>query len=150
MYDRVVAYITWEDRLLVFEHTEFPEAGIQVPAGRPEEDETLEEAVLREAQEETGLTDMRIVSYLGSRRIDLYGKKGEVENRHFYHLELLGNAPERWLHDEEHPSDGSPAPIEFVLYWVDLLEPPELAWKHGELLHKIRAPSDGPNSPSSR
>ena len=138
MYDRVVAYITWENRLLVFEHTEFPEAGIQVPAGRPEEGETLEEAVMREAKEETGLTDLRLVSLLGSRRIDLTGVAGDVENRHFFHLEQLGDAPERWLHHEENPSDGSPSPIEFSFYWVGLRDPPELAWGHGDLLDKIR------------
>lgn len=138
MYDRVVAYITWENRLLVFEHTEFPEASIQVPAGRPEEDETLEEAVMRESREETGLTDLRIVSYLGSRRIDLTEIAGNVENWHFFHLENLGDAPERWLHYEEQPSDGSPSPIEFVFYWVDARDPPELTWGHGDRLYEIK------------
>jgi 8-oxo-dGTP pyrophosphatase MutT (NUDIX family) len=138
MYDKVVAYITWENRLLVFEHTEFPEAGIQVPAGRLEDDETLEEAVMREAQEETGLTDLRIVSLLGSRRIDLTEVIGDVENRHFFHLEHLGDAPERWIHYEERPSDGSPSPIEFMFYWVGLWDPPELAWGHSDLLNEIR------------
>lgn len=138
MYDRVVAYITWENRLLVFEHTKFPEAGIQVPAGRPEEDETLEEAVMRETREETGLTDLRVVSCLGSRRVDLTEFAGDVENRHFFHLEHLGDAPERWLHYEEQPSDGSPSPIEFMLYWVDLRYPPELNGGQGDMLDKIR------------
>ena len=137
MYDRVVAYITLDNRLLVFEHTEFPEAGIQVPAGRPEDDETLEEAVMREALEETGLTNLRMVSSLGSQRIDLTEIVGDIENRHFFHLEHHGDAPEQWLHNEEHPSDGSPSPIEFSLYWVDLQDPPNLAWGHGDLLDKL-------------
>ena len=34
--DRVVAYITRGDRLLVFRHTMYPEAGVQAPAGHPE------------------------------------------------------------------------------------------------------------------
>ena len=138
MYDRVITYITWKNRLLVFEHTDFPEAGIQVPAGRTEKDETLEEAVMREAWEETGLTDLRMMAHLGSRSIDLTEDMGDVENRHFFHLEYLGKAPERWLHYEEQPSDGSPSPIEFLFYWVDLMNPPELAYGHGDLLYKIQ------------
>jgi 8-oxo-dGTP pyrophosphatase MutT (NUDIX family) len=138
MYDRIVAYITWENRLLVFEHTEFPEAGIQVPAGRPEADKTLEEAVMREAQEETGLTDLRMVSRLGSRLFEFTEVAGDIENRHFFHLEYLGDAPEQWLHHEEQPSDGSPSPIEFRFFWVDLRFPLELAWGHCELLYDIK------------
>ena len=34
--DRVVAYVTRGDRLLVFRHTMYPEAGVQVPAGHSE------------------------------------------------------------------------------------------------------------------
>ena len=36
---KVFAYITHRDRLLVFRHTDFPEAGIQVPAGTVLKDE---------------------------------------------------------------------------------------------------------------
>lgn len=35
--DRVVAYIIRGDRLFVFRHTMYPEAGVQAPAGHPEE-----------------------------------------------------------------------------------------------------------------
>ena len=30
---KALVYITWGDKLLVFSHPDFPEAGIQVPAG---------------------------------------------------------------------------------------------------------------------
>jgi hypothetical protein len=33
MIDKVIAYITHGDRLPVFSHTQYPEAGIQAPAG---------------------------------------------------------------------------------------------------------------------
>ena len=73
---KVIAYITDGDRLLVFRHTDFPEAGIQVPAGTVEEGEALDLAVLREAEEETGLAGLEIRSYLGQRAFDLsvYGQ----------------------------------------------------------------------------
>jgi 8-oxo-dGTP pyrophosphatase MutT (NUDIX family) len=64
---RVCVYITRGLELLVFEHTpEYPTAGIQVPAGGLEASETLEAGALREAFEETGLTDLAVQSYLGS------------------------------------------------------------------------------------
>ena len=62
---KVFAYITHQNRLLVFRHTDFPQAGIQVPAGTVKTNEDLEAAVLREAQEETGLHDLAIKTYLG-------------------------------------------------------------------------------------
>ena len=63
---KVAAYITCNHQLLVFSHTDFPEAGIQVPAGTVGEGESFDEAVLREAYEETGLPDLSIESYLGT------------------------------------------------------------------------------------
>jgi len=48
---KVLAYVTWGDKLLVFSHPDFPEAGIQVPAGTIEPGEEPEAAVLREAFE---------------------------------------------------------------------------------------------------
>jgi 8-oxo-dGTP pyrophosphatase MutT (NUDIX family) len=64
---KVTAFITRDGahgrELLVFTH---PDAGIQVPAGTMEHGETPEIAVLREAFEETGLTDLRIVADLGA------------------------------------------------------------------------------------
>ena len=52
---KVIAYITNGRRLLVFRDTDFPEAGIQVPAGTVDAGEAPQTAVMREAQEETGL-----------------------------------------------------------------------------------------------
>jgi 8-oxo-dGTP pyrophosphatase MutT (NUDIX family) len=136
---RVVAYVTSGDRLLVFAHTRHPEAGIQVPAGMVESGESLEQAALREVWEETGLQGLEIVAYLGMREHHLpaAGRPG-TERRHYYHLQLKGEAPERWTHWEQTPSDGSPGPIEFELYWVQYpQEVPELSGGQGELLCKL-------------
>jgi 8-oxo-dGTP diphosphatase len=140
MIRKVVAYITQEDKLLVFSHPHHPEAGIQVPAGTVEEDESPREAVLREAREETGLDDLEIQSYLGVREHDLsaYGRS-EVGRQHFFHLVFRGEAPARWRHYEMHPSEGSAEPIEFELFWVKFPEGvPELAGGQGALLSKLR------------
>jgi ADP-ribose pyrophosphatase YjhB (NUDIX family) len=62
---KVLAYITHGDRLLVFSHPHAPEAGIQVPGGTNREGENPEEAIMREAREETGLKDLRLQAFLG-------------------------------------------------------------------------------------
>jgi 8-oxo-dGTP diphosphatase len=137
--ERVVAYITWGERLLVFRHTRFPEAGIQVPGGSVEPGEDPHQAVLREAREETGLQDFEVCAYLGSRAYDLalWGGSG-IQQRRYYHLVLHGQAPERWVHYEHTPSDGSPGPIELEFYWVTFPEQvPELAGQQGDLLYKL-------------
>ena len=91
---QVIAYITHSDRLLVFRHTKHPEAGIQVPGGTVREGEALEEAVLREANEETGLEGLQIRADLGMCELDrsLWGLDG-IERRHFFHLAVDGPGP---------------------------------------------------------
>ncbi|MCC6607160.1 MAG: NUDIX domain-containing protein [Anaerolineae bacterium] len=64
---KVTAFITRSGRqgqpqLLLFQH---PQAGVQLPAGTVDEGEVWETAVLREAFEETGLTQLTIHRYLG-------------------------------------------------------------------------------------
>jgi 8-oxo-dGTP pyrophosphatase MutT (NUDIX family) len=138
--EKVVAYITNRGRLLVFRHTQFAEAGIQVPAGTVEPGEPLEEAVLREAHEETGLDGLEIQAYLGVQDVDWPASGYGTQRQHFFHLTLEGDAPETWLHYEMTPSDGSPAPIKFEFFWVRLPEQvPELAGDQGALLHWLTA-----------
>ena len=64
--EKVTAFITRArpggDELLLFEH---PFAGMQIPAGTVQAGETPREAVLREAAEETGLTEFFRVQALG-------------------------------------------------------------------------------------
>ncbi len=69
---KVTALITRQGEngpeLLVFQH---PSAGIQLPAGTVEADEPIEAALLREVEEETGLSRVRIVGLLGVDRRNL-------------------------------------------------------------------------------
>ena len=150
MTDKVVAYITRGDKLLVFSHPLYPEAGIQVPAGTIEKDESPDKAVIREAREETGLHELEIRSFLGMREHDLspYGI-AEVHRRHFYHLECRQETPTTWHHHEKDPSDGSTEPIEFEFFWVRFPdEVPELSGGQGELLSKLVADSYQDTAPS--
>lgn len=91
---KVFAYITHSNHLLVFSHPYAPEAGIQVPAGTVEPDERPEEAVLREAFEETGLTDLTLVGALGEQARDMadFGRD-EIHHHYFYHVSCGGTPP---------------------------------------------------------
>ena len=139
MIQKVSAYITNGRRLLVFEHTKFPEAGVQVPGGSVEQDEMPETAVMREAREESGLENLSLIRFLGKRRFDWtdFGLD-VVEERHFFHLYCPGQPPARWRHWELNPSQGPPEPIEFEFYWVlGPHEIPVLAGNQGALLSLI-------------
>jgi 8-oxo-dGTP diphosphatase len=133
---KVFAYITNQNRLLVFRHTDFPEAGIQVPAGTVMAGEELVTAVLREAWEETGLRDLAVQSYLGEQIRDMKDVgKNEIHHRHFFHLVCDGNPPNQWQHDETDPSDGGTVPIRFEFFWAGLPNQiPELICDHGIML----------------
>lgn len=139
--DKVVVYITQGSKLLIFRHTEHPEAGIQVPAGTVKPGERLDVAALREACEETGLpeADLKLRRMLGD---DILPKQesGTVPaiHRHFFHLEFNGTSPNSWIHHEDDPSDGSPGPIEFEFTWVQFpAEVPLLAGDQGVMLSKL-------------
>ncbi|MGH2604881.1 MAG: NUDIX hydrolase, partial [Dehalococcoidia bacterium] len=132
---KAFAYITHGDRLLVFSHPLAPDAGIQVPAGTMRDGEQPEDAVLREAAEETGLTDLVLVRYLGEQRYDMtdFGWD-EVHHRHFYHLRCTGEPPDVWRNYEPDPADGGELPL-FELFWAQLPDGvPELIADHGALL----------------
>ncbi|HEX6591433.1 MAG TPA: NUDIX domain-containing protein [Moraxellaceae bacterium] len=138
--EKAFAYITQGSgetaRLLVFRQPDFPEAGVQVPAGTIDKDETPDAAVLREAQEETGLTRLTAPHFLGQQDFDArpFGKQ-ELHRRHFFHLRVEGVVAENWRHYESDPSDGSGVPIAFELYWLPLNAAREaLVASHGELL----------------
>lgn len=64
--EKVTAFVTrlsvQGEELLLLEH---PFAGIQIPAGTVEEDEAPEDAVCREAAEETGLSGLALRASLG-------------------------------------------------------------------------------------
>jgi 8-oxo-dGTP pyrophosphatase MutT (NUDIX family) len=138
--DKVFAYITHGDRLLVFTHPHAPEAGVQVPAGTVEPGEAWEGAVLREAWEETGLPGLTLAHYLGQQVRDMrdFGRD-EIHHRAFYHLICGGDPPATWEHWERAAADGSPAHL-FAFFWARLPgEIPPLIADHGALLPALCA-----------
>lgn len=136
---KVYAYILRRDpekyALLVFDHVDFPEAGIQVPGGTVEPGESLPEAAIREVQEETGLLGLNLIGNLGATHHDLnqYGLAG-VHERHYFLFTLSESTPDSWIGYETDPSDGSPGPIALKFYWEDLDKIPPLAGDLDEML----------------
>ena len=68
-FTKVTAYPACSGRIVVFTQTDFPEVSVQVPSGTVDTGENLEEAVLREAYEETGLLNLKIEAFLGTTNI---------------------------------------------------------------------------------
>jgi len=103
---KVYAYIVQDREVVVFEQPESPEAGIQVPGGTVDAGEALDDAVLREAFEETGLRGLSIAYYLGKQTRDMrdYGKE-ETHDRYFYYLTCASSIPRRWQHFEQYSSE---------------------------------------------
>ncbi|MFI8103484.1 NUDIX domain-containing protein [Streptomyces sp. NPDC086023] len=117
---KALCYIVRDGRLLVHRHTDFPweEVGVQVPAGSIREGETPEAAALREAREETGLTDFKVVRKLGVTSYDMGPYRAEIQERHVFLLELTEPTPARWPSQEDH--DGHGEPTRFECFWIPL------------------------------
>ncbi|MED2980566.1 NUDIX domain-containing protein [Bacillus thuringiensis] len=135
---KVHAYITREKegvmQLLVFKHRDIHEAGIQVPGGTVDEGETLEAAILREVQEESGLRHLCIERFLADYIIHVKEKQG-YEKRHFFHVTLLTDVKDTWEHIVS--AGEKDQGLAFSYEWVNIAKCPELAGKQGEFLHLL-------------
>ncbi|WP_214109241.1 NUDIX hydrolase [Acrocarpospora catenulata] len=125
--DKALCYIVQDGQLLVFRHLDYSyeEVGIQVPAGTVNPGEDPASAALREAQEETGLTQLTIVRKLGTVDYDITPYRPEIQRRHIFQLALHQDTPQRWTSQED--NDGtSQQPIRFECFWIPL--------EHGHVL----------------
>jgi 8-oxo-dGTP pyrophosphatase MutT (NUDIX family) len=124
--DRALAYVTRErdgrKELLVFDHRDSPDAGTQVPAGRLEPHEEIETALLRELEEESGLSNARVVRKIGTFAPHEL-PHGRSYTNHAFELEAP-DAPDAWEHIVA--GDGDDAGLVFLYRWVPLSPPPEL------------------------
>ncbi|MCB0421304.1 MAG: NUDIX domain-containing protein [Bdellovibrionales bacterium] len=119
---KVLAYIFRENEgvreLLVFDHRDYPNVNPQVPAGTVESDESLEEAVLREVYEESGVELEVEPSYLGSYDYQ-HDEKYQLHQRHVYSFNVSG-LPSNWEHriSEGQEDKG----LIFDFYWIAIDE----------------------------
>ena len=135
---RVYAYVTGPRGILILEHPQAPEAGLQVPGGTIDEGEEPSRAAIREVEEETGLSGVEVVSCLGNCEVDMrrYGVE-ELQSAWYFHLACTQEAPASWYFHEAHSVK---EPIPFRLYWSALpYAGPELIAIHGLMLASLHA-----------
>ncbi|MEU0955390.1 NUDIX domain-containing protein [Streptomyces niveus] len=103
--------------VLVFDHIGMPEAGTQVPAGGVKSGEELDEAVLREVAEETGLLTATVV-----RRIAVENKPhpdtGQPRRTTFFFLQASTETLDAWDHHVH--ADGDDAGLTFACRFLPL------------------------------
>jgi 8-oxo-dGTP pyrophosphatase MutT (NUDIX family) len=132
--ERVIAYATrvraGRKQLLVFDLPDLPETPTQVPAGRLDPGETLEQGLARELYEETGLRLERIVRKLaGPEELSGDRRSGVAPyDNHAFEV-AVGETPDEW--DHVCVSDGDDNGFLFRCRWVEL-EPGLRLWKTGE------------------
>jgi 8-oxo-dGTP pyrophosphatase MutT (NUDIX family) len=128
---RVVAYVTRGAELLVFDHQGDPASGTQVPAGRLDPGESLEEGLARELDEEVGIR-AHVVRELG--HVTRRQGDGNVYESHYFQLET-GDRRDAWEHVVH--GDGDDAGFVFLCRFVPLDPRPVLAGRQGEFLDRL-------------
>lgn len=97
---RVAAYVIRSHpvpALLVFDHIGIPEAGTQIPAGGVGGGEALEDAVVREVGEETGLAGVSVVRRIAVEDKD-HPDTGQPRRTTFFQLLAPPDTPDGWEH----------------------------------------------------
>jgi ADP-ribose pyrophosphatase YjhB (NUDIX family) len=127
--------ITRGDELLIFrEQLESREDFAQLPGGTIEVGEAVEDGLLREVYEETGLSDLEIVQMLGC---DTRIGEQYTDLRHFYLLQCNEPMRETWLHYEMHGSEHD-HPLPFLYSWMPIEEAMlGMGGDHHKFLHLI-------------
>jgi 8-oxo-dGTP pyrophosphatase MutT (NUDIX family) len=114
---RVLAYVTRKrhgrTELLVFDQRGDPEAGTQVPAGRIDPGESLEEGLERELHEEAGVDRICIVRELAI--LGDWTARSPYEN-HAFEVRVEEDLPDAFEHVVH--GDGDDAGLVFVYRWV--------------------------------
>ncbi len=132
---RVVAYVTRGRDLLVFDHRDEPDVPTQVPAGRVDPGESLEAAVLREVEEETGVA-VTVVGELAAPEefAQLHGPG--VHESHVFHAVSEPGGPYSWEHGVR--GSGVDAGLVFTCRWVPLDDCPPLWGNADPLVERLR------------
>ena len=122
-------------QLLVFEHANDSDSGVQIPAGTVEASESIESALWRELLEESGLRDPTVA---------LVCKLAEApepewdQMRHVYLLKDVGGLPNDWV--TVVAGYGEDQGLVFEYYWVDLVPGLQLAGGQHRWLAQISEP----------
>jgi 8-oxo-dGTP pyrophosphatase MutT (NUDIX family) len=129
---RVVAYVTRGRDLLVFDH----EGTTQVPAGRIDAHEDFETGLCREVEEETGVSEIRLVSELAdAREFERLFGPGAHES-HAFHAVTEEETPDAWEHHVT--GTGMDSGMVFPCRWVPLDACPPLWGDSDPLVERLR------------
>jgi 8-oxo-dGTP pyrophosphatase MutT (NUDIX family) len=136
---KVLAYITRAKpngpELLVFKHRDFPEAGIQVPAGTVNKSENLIDALKREIKEESGIELKSGSLFLGSFDF-IRPDTQERQIRNVYHCPIGNDLPDSWDHSVS--GHGEDEHMIFQYYWIPITDAKKsLAVNQGDYISKI-------------
>ncbi|HEX8626807.1 MAG TPA: NUDIX domain-containing protein [Catenuloplanes sp.] len=135
---RVAAYVIRhsgrEPQLLVFDHIGIPDAGTQVPAGGVKPGESLHDAVLREVAEETGLTDISVLSEIASEHKP-HPETGQPRHTTYFHVQAPAGTSDSWQHTVT--GTGQDSELEFACRFVSLPLQKHLADRQDAQLHRI-------------
>jgi putative (di)nucleoside polyphosphate hydrolase len=126
---KVLVYVVRARELLVFEHVDV-DAGIQVPKGTIESDETPAHAAKRELFEEAGLranASLRIIGTLTQ----------PDELWHFFSMTADASASNEWLHQVSGVGDDNG--MRFRFFWLPLAPAPELAGRQDKGLQFLES-----------
>lgn len=136
----VLAYITKGEgrhrKILVYEHKEQPEAGLQVPGGTIERNELLLDALYREIEEESGITrdELHLQGKVKSSKY-FPRDRNVVYNRTIFHFSYIGDDRTEWDYQVE--GNGKDRGLVLSYRWIPLNALPKLAAKQGEAIEYI-------------
>lgn len=138
--EKVVAYILrGEDGqrdVLVFEHDkEWSEAGVQVPSGTVDLGEDIKDALLREVEEECGISRLEVVTKLDE-YVMYRSTHNQFHRRHVFLLRAPDTSCDRWIHSVK--GHGVDQGMNFHFYWMPIQAAEfKLAAGQGSSLRKL-------------
>ncbi len=138
---KVVAYVIrkkdTENQLLVFDHDlQFADAGTQVPAGSVDGSEKIEDAILREVFEESGLKNFKNIEKIDEYLFFSDGSKKYLK-RYVFCLQISDTVPDQWTHKVS--GGGSDQKMNFHYYWINLNDiSVRLSARFGDSVAKIK------------
>jgi ADP-ribose pyrophosphatase YjhB (NUDIX family) len=128
---RVVAYVTRGRELLVFDH----EGTTQVPAGRVDAHESLEDGLRREVEEETGVSVSAVEQLAGPEEVErLYGPL--VHETYAFRACALPGGPDAWEHRVS--GGGMDSAFVFACRWAPLDDCPLLWGNPDPLVERLK------------
>jgi ADP-ribose pyrophosphatase YjhB (NUDIX family) len=136
---RVSTYVTREHdgrtELLVFDHVGMPHVPTQVPSGRVDAHETLEEGAVREVEEEAGIR-VELVGVLANPEEHVAAHSVGAHETTAFHAFVEAGGPQAWNHDVT--GTGMDATLVYACRWVPLDDCPPLWGRPDPLVEKLR------------